>query len=117
MGGLIFGVVFSFIGDDMMPTPFPLGIFGFLYLIIAAVYFFPVFYLYKFATKAYEAVIGYNSNTLEVAVLNLKSYFKFIGILIIVMLSLYFVGIIVMIAGFSFFSNELMNMSQGAMIQ
>ncbi|MGQ1784104.1 MULTISPECIES: hypothetical protein [unclassified Saccharicrinis] len=117
-GGLIFGIVFSFIGDGMFPVPmpFPPAIFSFLYLILALIYFFPVFYLYKFSSKAYEAVVTLTSKNLEIAMLNLKSYFKFIGILIIVMFALYAIGIIVMIAGFSFFQNEIMQMGGGAVM-
>ncbi len=109
-GGLIFGVAFSFIGNDFMPTSFPIGLLGFAFLLIAAVYFFPVFYLYRFSTQAHNAVISLNSNNLELSMLNLKSYFKFIGILIIVMLALYAIGIITMIVGFSFLQDQILQM-------
>lgn len=118
LGGLISGVFFAFMGDQMGMGgfPFPPFIFGFIYLIVAVIYFFPTYYLYKFATKAQDAIRMLDSRDIEASLLNLKSLFKFSGIMLIVVLAMYFVGIIVMIAGFSFFQNELQQMGQHGMM-
>ncbi len=118
LGGLISGVFFAFMGNQMGMSgfPFPPFIFGFIYLIIAIIYFFPTFYLFKFATKAQDAIRMLDSNNIEASLLNLKSFFKFSGIMIIVVFALYFIGIIVMIAGFSFFQSHFFQMSQQGMM-
>ena len=54
---------------------------GLTYFCMAALYFFPTLFLFRFATNAIEAVKANDTPTLVAAVKNLKSYFKFIGIL------------------------------------
>ena len=117
-GGLISGVFFSFMGDQMGMGgfPFPPFLFAFIYLIVALIYFFPIYYVYKFATKAQNAIRMLNSRDIEASILNLKSYFKFMGVLIIVVLAFYFLALIVMIAGFSFFQSQFFQMSQHGMM-
>ncbi len=118
LGGLISGVFFAFMGDQIGMGAFPFSpfIFGFIYLIIAVIYFFPTYYLYKFATQAQNGIRMLDSKDIEASLLNLKSLFKFSGIMLIVVFALYFVGIIVMIAGFSFFQNELYQMGSHGMM-
>jgi FtsH-binding integral membrane protein len=65
------------------------GVITFTYLLIAALYFFPVLYMYRFADKMKTALARKNEDILTEAFMNLKSHYKFIGILTIVMLSLY----------------------------
>ncbi|WP_294818545.1 DUF5362 family protein [uncultured Flavobacterium sp.] len=72
---------------------------GVLYLLVALLYFFPVLYLYKFATKARTALYGNNSQELTAALENLKSHYKFVGILTIVILAFYVLMIFIGILG------------------
>jgi len=67
----------------------PVAGIGFVYLIMIGVYFFPIYYLIQFANKAKEALNTRNSQSLTEAMKYLKSHYKFIGILSIVMLALY----------------------------
>lgn len=60
-----------------------------LYLILAAVYFFPVLYLYKFSTQMKVALRSDNESELTSAFQNLKSLYKFMGILTAVVLGIY----------------------------
>lgn len=69
--------------------PFPPAFLSVIYLLIAVLYFFPVYYLYQFSTKLSDALAQKNNSYLETAFENLKSHYKFIGILAIIMLSLY----------------------------
>jgi uncharacterized membrane protein YjgN (DUF898 family) len=69
--------------------PFSMGFFSIIYLVIAAVYFFPILYLYRFSMRIREALNRNDEMVLENAFENLKSHYKFLGILIIVMLVLY----------------------------
>lgn len=70
-----------------------------IYLLFAILYFFPVYYLFKFASNLKTAVRGNNSDSLSVAFSFLKSHYKFIGILTIVMIALYALVFIIGIIG------------------
>jgi membrane protein YqaA with SNARE-associated domain len=71
-----------------------------LYLLMAVLYFFPVLYLYRFADKMKAALARKEEAVLTDAFMNLKSHYKFIGVLTIVMLSFYALGILfALIAG------------------
>lgn len=67
---------------------------GIFYIIMAAVYFFPILYLYKYSKGTKEALNFNNSEVLAEALANLKSHHKFLGIMTIVILSLYVLAII-----------------------
>ncbi|MFT5748289.1 MAG: hypothetical protein ACI9XO_004794 [Paraglaciecola sp.] len=60
-----------------------------LYLGIAALYFFPCLYLYKFSTQTKMALLTNSTQGLSESLKNLKSMFKFMGIFTAVILSLY----------------------------
>ncbi len=75
------------------------GVMMFLYVLIGALYFFPILYLYRFSTKARYALDNENQQEMDESFTNLKSMFKFMGILTIVMLSLYAIGILFAIVG------------------
>lgn len=75
-------------------------IMGLFYILMAVIYFFPAVYLYRFATASADAIEKLNEDTLEEGLENLKSLFRFTGILMIIMFSLYAVGIIAVIAAY-----------------
>lgn len=60
-----------------------------IYLIVAVIYFFPVLYLWKASTNLGYAVDNNNELSLTEGFKNLKSHYKFIGIFMIVVLSIY----------------------------
>lgn len=60
-----------------------------LYLLMAVLTFIPSFFLFQFSTKAQEGLDSHNENTLGDAFENLKSNYKFNGILLIVGISFY----------------------------
>jgi hypothetical protein len=62
---------------------------GFTYLLMALLYYFPTRYLYNFAVKMKMAIQNSQQNNLEDGFENLKSLFKFSGIFMIVILSIY----------------------------
>ncbi len=72
---------------------------GVVYLLVAFLYFFPVLYLYKFSSKAKSALYNNNSQELTEALENLKSHYKFVGILTIVILSFYVLMMFLAILG------------------
>ena len=65
-------------------SPFPMAAIGFVYLIASVLYFFPIMYLYKFASNTKDALASNNTEKLTAAFSNLKSHYKFLGILTII---------------------------------
>lgn len=95
LGAFFIGSVFSSLpGAASAAMPFGGGVMTVVYLLMAAFYFFPTLYLYRFATKTKSAILGYNTEMLTEGLENLKSVFKFWGIFSIVMLSLYALGLL-----------------------
>lgn len=87
------GAIFSALGNTMPGTGALAGSFGvmmsLMYLVLAAIYFFPVFYLFKFSSNAKKAFKENDSEALTSSFGYLKSHYKFVGILMISMLVLY----------------------------
>jgi len=78
------------------------GFLGGLLILMAVLYFFPAYYLFKFASKTNDAFNNNNTEYLASAFENLKSHYKFIGIMTIIMIVFYlFFFIIAAIAGVS----------------
>lgn len=69
-----------------------------IYIVIALLYFFPCLYLFNFSTKMQLALRNNDQTNLNVAFGNLKSCFKFVGILTIIFLSFYLLGTIVVVS-------------------
>ncbi|MRX67855.1 hypothetical protein SAMN06265349_105230 [Flavobacterium resistens] len=87
------GAIFASMGNTMAGVGVFAGSFGaimsFFYLLIAAVYFFPVYYLFRFGSNAKRAFRENDSEALTSSLGYLKSHYKFIGILMVSMLVLY----------------------------
>ena len=82
------GSIMSLAGAAEMAS-FPSGIITFVYLILGGLYFFPVYYLYKFSNNISTAIYRKDNQQLHTAFEYLKSHYKFIGILMIIILSMY----------------------------
>jgi len=72
---------------------------SFIYVLFALVYFFPCLYLYNFASKMQVALRNNDQQQLTQSFKNLKSCYKFLGILMIVILSIYVLIFIIAIIG------------------
>ncbi len=72
---------------------------SFLYLLFAALYFFPVLYLYKFSNKMQVALLHRNEDLVTESFKNLKSLFKFMGVLTLIMLGFYALGLLFAVIG------------------
>lgn len=88
LAGLFMGSFMSTLGMGAAGMISP-AIFTVMYLIIAALYFFPVLYLFKFSTKMKVALRSDNEAELTTSFQNLKSLYKFMGILTAIILGLY----------------------------
>ena len=71
------------------------GLMMVVYLAIAALYFFPTLYLYRYAKKMKVALANDDQLFLAESFKNLKSMFKFMGILMAIILGFY--GIIIIL--------------------
>lgn len=60
-----------------------------IYLFFAALYFFPIYYLNRFASKANLAIRENNSELLATSFRYLKSHFKYIGVMALIILCLW----------------------------
>lgn len=72
---------------------------GAIYFLLAAFYFFPVYYLFKFSSNAKKAFRDNDSETLTASFGYLKSHYKFIGILMVVFLAMYALFFVFAIVG------------------
>ena len=75
-----------------------------MYLVTAFLYFFPVYYLFRFSRGMLKAISNNSAEELTNALEFLKSHYKFIGILTIILLGVYalmfFFGLLgVLVAG------------------
>ncbi len=91
LGFMLFMVIMFFsIGDllsEFIPYGgFPLSFIGIIYLVLVVVGFFPVNYQFLFARKTLKAIEQNDNIAMEVAFRNLKSYYKFTGIVLIISL-------------------------------
>lgn len=64
------------------------------YFIVAGFYFVPINYLYKFASNMKNAIRTNNQSSLTTSFEYIKSHYKFIGILTIVMIGIYILMIL-----------------------
>ena len=73
-----------------------------LFIIIGFIYFFPVFILFRFSRNTRNAFQILDLNKLLKGFRNLRLYFTYIGILVIVVLTIYAVGLLFAGASMSF---------------
>jgi hypothetical protein len=66
-----------------------MGAVGLIYIVIAAFYFFPVYYLHQFSLKIKQGLNSQDPQSITTGFQNLKSLFKFMGIFTIVIISIY----------------------------
>ncbi len=76
---------------------------GFFYIVLALVYLFPILYLFRFSKRMKSALKLNNNEDFRIAFSNLKSHYKYMGIFVIVIISIYIL-IIIGAMGTAFFS-------------
>lgn len=70
-----------------------------IYLLFAVIYFFPVYYLYQFASKIKAAFTTDNNEQLNTSFEYLKSHYKFLGIFTLVVTIIYALILVLGIIG------------------
>ena len=94
--GVVTGLFLSVFNTPDTELGFPESIVFVIVIVLALIYFFPVLYLFRFSKHTAEAVRTHDKEKLHEAFWNLKAYYIYIGILIIVILVLYvifFIGL------------------------
>jgi hypothetical protein len=65
------------------------GAIAVIYIVIALLYVLPCIFLFRFGSKVQAAVRSNDLHAMNTSLKNLKSFFKYIGILVIIVLSIY----------------------------
>lgn len=96
---LLMGIIMSYAMNTIaseipqLPMGFPVGAIALMYVFIAVIYFFPVYYLYKFSQHLEFALNARSEQELTVALQFLKNHYTIVGVLMII-------GIIMMALAF-----------------
>jgi len=102
-------IVSLFLGSIFSQLPNMQGmsssLFSGLYIVLAVIYLFPIYYLYKFSTHLKTGIIMKSQQDINDGFRYLKSHYKFMGVLLAVVLAFYaliFLGSMMFGALFSF---------------
>jgi hypothetical protein len=82
-------------GQDLGPVTGML--LGFVYVLMAVLYFFPARYLLRYGAAIKEMQGGTNSRAMEEALGHQASFWRFIGILAVAILALYGLGLLLLL--------------------
>jgi hypothetical protein len=93
--GIITGTFLSAFNSGEAGVGIPELLVMLLLFVIAILYFFPIMFLFRFSKHTAVAVQTLDKLELHKAFKNLKSYFVYLGILIIIVLIFYVVALIV----------------------
>ncbi len=101
IGFMIIGALGMFAVSSNVPrsmSGFNPSIFAIIYLAMAILYFFPVYYLFKFSVNIKQAITTSNNTTMQEGFSFLAKQYKFMGIITIIIISLYIVMMIAMMS-------------------
>lgn len=90
-------------GRSGMFPAFGVGI-AIFYILLLLIWFFPILYLLRFANRMKTALNGDNQEALNTSFQNLKSCFRFVGLITIIILAFYAIAIIFGVIGAAIFS-------------
>jgi len=98
--GAFLATVFPMMGASGKGASIGGGIITFIYLVLAIVYFFPCLFLYRYASNMQLAIAHNEQGKMQSSIRNLKSLFKFFGIVTIIMLAVMALAMLgIMISG------------------
>ena len=99
--GLLVGTVMNNINTPVFSS-FSSGLVSAFYLLLAGIYFMPVLYLFRFASRMKFAIREMNQEALNDAFKNMRSLFRFLGMMTIAIVCVY-VLILISVIMFSLF--------------
>jgi len=73
-----------------------------VFLIISVIYFFPLFYLFRYSKYSKKAVAEADPAIMTMALKNMKMFWKYIGILTIILLGVYLIFFVIFGASMAF---------------
>jgi hypothetical protein len=97
LSGLIMMLSGSLLSGSNLPYDVPTKGMGFSYLVIAVLIFFPYLFLNRSCNAINNALMSGHNEELETGLINMKSYWKYLGIFTIIMLGLLVLMIPIMI--------------------
>jgi hypothetical protein len=93
--GLIAGTFLTTFSTGEKGLGVPVSLMFIPVLLLGAMYFLPVLFLFRFSKHASHAIQTFDKLALHKAIKNLKAYFAYIGIFIIIILTIYILVLIV----------------------
>ena len=97
--GLLVGTVMNNINTPVFSS-FSSGLVSAFYLLLAGIYFMPVLYLFRFASRMKFAIREMNQEALNDAFKNMKSLFRFWGMMTIAIVCVYVLISVIMFSLF-----------------
>jgi uncharacterized membrane protein len=70
---------------------------AFVYVVIAILNFFPCLYLYNFAVRMQVALSGNDQEQLNTSFKNMRAFYRFVGVMMIIALGFFLLGILGMV--------------------
>lgn len=101
IGGLVTGLFLSVFKTQNSNIGITESLLFVVFIVIAVIGFFPYFFLFRFSKHTSSAVKNLDKQELHIAFKNLKTYYVYIGILMIILISIYVIAVIT--AGTSLF--------------
>lgn len=105
IAGIVAGAFLSIFQTGEMGAGISRWIMIVFILVIALIYFFPVLFLFRFSIHTRNAVQSTSKEELRLALKNLKSYFVYIGVLVIIGLAFYFIALAIAGTSMAFLKN------------
>jgi uncharacterized membrane protein YjgN (DUF898 family) len=100
LGSMMTKMMMSSIGgNDAVMSGVGTAFVSFFIILMALILFFPAYYLFNFSTKVRRALHNNDQAVLTDSLKNLKSFFKFCGVFVIIILSFYALALISAIIG------------------
>jgi len=100
--GIFTGIFLSVFNKGDSASSFPGWLLTVIIISASVIYFFPLLYMYRFSKFISGVAKTKSPGELKKAFKNLRSYFTYIGILVIAVLVIYIVAIVVLGSSFTF---------------
>jgi divalent metal cation (Fe/Co/Zn/Cd) transporter len=99
MGSMMTKIMSASMGGSDAMSGVGTAFVSFFIIFMALILFFPAYYLFNFSTKIRRAIQNNDQTILADSLKNLKSFFKFYGVLVIIVLSFYALALVSAIIG------------------
>lgn len=99
LGVMVMGSAVLDASPEMQGLPFSTSILGVIYLVMALIYIYPTWALFKFGSLIRSGIRMENQAMFNEGLAYLKGFFKFVGIFTIILIGLYIIAIVAMMVG------------------